>query len=313
MNDMVIAIGGNALIKAGQTGTIYEQFANARNTCEHLAKLVKGGNNIVITHGNGPQVGLEMLRNEIARSEVPPNPLGICDANTQGQMGYMLQQTMYNTLSRHDILRPVVTVITQVVVDANDPSFSNPSKPIGKFYTKKEIDSILAKEDWTVVEDSGRGWRRVVPSPIPKEIVEIDAIRTLLDKKYIVIAVGGGGLPVIRGLDGGLEGVEAVVDKDRASAILASQLGVERFMILTAVENVFLDYGTDSERKLRDVSLSEIKEYYEAGQFPPGSMGPKIESAIHFLENGGQEVFITDIHLAEKALQGEVGTRIYRD
>ena len=311
MENMVVAIGGNALIKKGQKGTIYEQFANARETARHLVDLMEKGYNLVLTHGNGPQVGAQLLRNELAREQVPPNPLGICVADTQGEMGYMLQQVFGNELRQRGIEREVVTVITQVIVDPDDPSFSSPTKPIGMFYSEEEARKLMEEHGWTMVNDAGRGWRRVVPSPRPKEIVEIDVIKSLIRDGFMVIACGGGGLPVIR-KGPILDGVEAVVDKDYASSVLAVQLGVKRFMILTGVDKVYRNFTSPEREGIDEITLDEIKALAREGHFPPGSMGPKIESAIYFLEKGGEEVIITDIHLASMAIEGKAGTRIIR-
>ncbi len=312
MENVVVAIGGNALIKSGDEGTIYQQFANARETCDSLVKLMKTGYDIVLTHGNGPQVGNALRRHESAKSFIPPYPLGVCVAETVGSMGYMLQQTMQNTAKRESLGKDTVTVITQVVVDRNDPSFGTPTKPIGQFYTKEEIDQIAEKENWDVVEDSGRGWRRIVPSPKPIRIVEKDTIRYLLRRGQIVIACGGGGLPVIELEDGQLDGVEAVIDKDYASAKLANQLEMKKFIILTNVDRVSINFGKPDEQPMDNITLDDAKFFLEEGQFPPGSMGPKMEAAIDFLENGGEEVIITDISLAEEAVAGNAGTHILR-
>ncbi len=307
---LVIAIGGNALIKNGQKGTIYEQFANARETCSYLANLARDGYNIVLTHGNGPQVGYSMRRNEMARDEVPPLPLGLCVAESQGSMGYMLQQVLRNKLREMGVNRRVVTIITQVIVDEEDPSFNRPTKPIGQFFKEEDIKPIAEKEEWDIIEDSGRGWRRVVSSPKPLRIVEMDIIRSLVKDGHLVIACGGGGLPVTKSTDGNLDGVEAVIDKDRASAQLAIQLGVEKFMILTSVERVALNYGKSNEIQLDEITVAEARKHLSEGHFAPGSMAPKVESAIKFLENGGKEVIITDIHLTKDALEERAGTRI---
>ena len=310
MKAVIIAIGGNALIKSGEEGTIYQQFANARETCSNLMQLVKTGYEIVLTHGNGPQVGFALRRHERSRDVIPPYPLGVCVAETVGSMGYMLQQTMQNTVKKFGLKQDPVTVITQVVVDNNDPSFTTPTKPIGQFFTKEEIDTKVKSDNWNVVEDSGRGWRRVVPSPRPIRIVEKDTIGHLLEKGKIVIACGGGGLPVIQFENGTLDGVEAVIDKDYASSRLAQQLGLEEFIILTNVDKVSLNYRKPDEKQLDSLTLEEARQYMEEGQFPPGSMGPKIEAAIEFLENGGKKVIITSHDRLMESVSGETGTRI---
>jgi len=308
----IIAIGGNALIKEGEEGTIYQQFANARDTCATLMDIVKDGYEIVLTHGNGPQVGFALRRHERSRDVIPPYPLGVCVAETVGSMGYMLQQTMQNTVKRVGLGKDTVTVITQVVVDADDSSFSNPTKPIGQYFSKDEIDVKVREEGWDVVEAGTRGWRRVVPSPRPIRVVEKDTIGHLLERGKIVIACGGGGLPVIELEDGSLDGVEAVVDKDYASSKLAQQLGVDDFIILTNVDKVCIDYGKPDQKELDSLDLSDAKGHLEDGQFPPGSMGPKIEAAIEFLENGGKRVVITSHGSLVEAVRGNAGTHITR-
>ncbi len=310
MKTVIIAIGGNALIKSGEEGSIKQQFANARQTCSNLMDLVEMGYDIVLTHGNGPQVGNALLRHERSRDVIPPYPLGICVAETVGFMGYMLQQTMQNTVKNYGLKKDTVTVITQVVVDKNDDSFTNPSKPIGQFFTKDQIDLKVENYHWNVMEDSGRGWRRVVPSPKPIRIVEKDTIGHLLDKGKIVIACGGGGLPVIELDDGSLDGVEAVIDKDYSSSKLAQQLGIDEFIILTDVDKVALNYGKPDVKLLDELTLEQAKQHLAHGQFPPGSMGPKIEAAIEFLENGGKRVIITSHGSLMDAVRGDAGTQI---
>ena len=312
MTTAIIAIGGNALMKAGEQGTIAQQFANSRETCDQLIQLIDMGYRFIISHGNGPQVGFALRRHENAREFIPPSPLGICVAETVGSMGYMLQQTMQNTVKKKGLKIDTVTVITQVVVDKNDPSFSNPTKPIGQFFSKEDIDLKVQEENWNVVEDSGRGWRRVVPSPKPIRIVEKDTIGHLLGKGKIVIACGGGGLPTIEYDDGTLDGAEAVIDKDYASSKLAQQLGLDEFIIMTSVDKVSINFGKPDEVQLDTMTVAEAKQYFAEGQFPPGSMGPKIEASIEFLEKGGEEVIITDVGLLEEALKGKAGTHILR-
>jgi carbamate kinase len=307
----IIAIGGNALIKEGEDGNIYQQFTNARDTCAKLIKVVEMGYDIIITHGNGPQVGDTIRRHENARKIIPPYPLGMCVSETVGSMGYMLQQTMQNTVKKSKAVRKdVVTIITQVVVDEQDPSFQNPTKPIGQFFSKEDIGEIAKAEKWNVVEDSGRGWRRVVPSPRPIRIVEKDTIQHLLEKGKIVIACGGGGIPVIQLEDGTLDGVEAVIDKDYASSKLAQQLDLDELIILTAVDKVSVNFGKPDQKDLDTMSVAEAGKHLENGQFPPGSMGPKIRAAIEFIENGGRRAIIASHENLVEAMAGKAGTRI---
>jgi len=307
----VVAIGGNSITKAGQRGTIPEQFANARETSRHIAGMVSRGYDVVVTHGNGPQVGNILLRAEMGRSVLPMLPLDTCGADSQGGIGYMIQQVLTNELRALGEDRCVATVVTQTIVDANDPAFSNPSKPIGPFYTIDEAHMKETEEGWNIIEDSNRGWRRVVASPLPQTIVEADAIKALLNAGYIVIGVGGGGIPVVEE-NGELRGVEAVIDKDHASRLLANYIGAELLLMSTDVECVYLHHGTDKAETLSLVTAEEIIGHHEDGHFPAGSMGPKILAAVEFLENGGEEVIITNPKSIGLALDGKTGTRITR-
>lgn len=307
---MVIALGGNAIIPEQGSGTIGEQIEVSRLTVVQLMDAVKRGTRLVVTHGNGPVVGNIVVRNEAARDIVRPMPLDICGADSQGGIGYMIQQVFYNELKRAGVEKDVVTVVTQVVVDQEDPAFRKPTKPIGPFYTKATAERIAAEKKWSVAEDSGRGYRRIVPSPRPLEIVEAAVVAELVRTGKIVITVGGGGIPVVRSADGLLRGVEAVVEKDYASSVLARVLRVEAFVIVTAVSKVALNFGKPDQYDIDSMSVKEARRYLERGEFPPGSMGPKIEAAIDFLEGGGKEVLITSHRDIEKALAGKAGTRI---
>lgn len=305
----VVAIGGNSLIRAGEKGTIAEQRANTRRTAASLVELVRQGWHLVVTHGNGPQVGAALLRSERASDMVYGQSLDVCDASTQGEIGYLLSQALGNELAAAGLHVPVVTVLTQVVVDRNDPAMEHPTKPIGPFYSKQDAEERARQHGWRVVEDASRGWRRVVPSPEPLEIVELDAIRGLIASGALVIAVGGGGIPVMRE-NGGYHGIEAVIDKDRASALLASRLGVDAFIISTDADRVYLDYRKPGQQPLARATVAEMDSHYRSGQFPPGNMGPKIESALRFLRNGGREVIITSYEHLVDAVAGSAGTRI---
>ncbi len=306
----LIAIGGNSLVRAGERGTVGEQLANAHATARSLAAMVKRGWRIVITHGNGPQVGAALLRSERAAGEVYTHPLDVCVATTQSEIGYLLQRAMEYELRQLGLTTPVLTVLTQVRVDADDPAFTNPTKPIGPFYSKEEAEQKKRSLGWDVVEDSARGWRRVVPSPEPKEVFEQHIIRHLLDEGMIVIACGGGGIPVIEHEDHRVEGSEAVIDKDRASALLAAELGVDLFAISTDARQVYVDFKKPTQRGLDRVTVGELQTLADEGQFPPGSMGPKVESAIRYLRNGGKEVIITSFEYLNAALDGKDGTHI---
>jgi carbamate kinase len=308
----LIAIGGNALLRAGQAGTIAEQRENAAMTARHLVQLVQHGYFLVLTHGNGPQVGAQLLRSELASAQVSPEPLDVCVADTEGSIGYMLERALQDALADAHLTIPVVTVIAQVVVDDHDPAFQHPTKPIGPFYSADEAQRRARDLGWQMVADAARGYRRVVASPTPIEIVEIAVIRRLVRDGFLVITVGGGGIPVARHNDH-LAGVEAVIDKDSASALLASQLQVETFIISTDAEYVYLNYKQPNQRALDHLCVSAAQTYLEAGQFPPGNMGPKIAAAIQFLRAGGKEVIITSPEHLLDAVLGKTGTHIIRD
>lgn len=308
----VIAIGGNSITKAGQVGTIKEQFENSAETAEQVAAIIARGWDVVLTHGNGPQVGNVLMRVELAAPQVYTLPLDTCDSDTQGGMGYMLQQVLGNALQRRGINRPVATVITQVLVDENDPAFKNPTKPIGPFYSQAEAERRKLERGWDIVEDVGRGWRRVVPSPKPLELIEEEVIRRCIHSGIILIACGGGGIPVAH-RDNQLYGVEAVIDKDRASALLAEKMGADLFLISTGVEKVSLNYRKPNEQPIDFMTVSEAQKHLTEGQFPPGSMGPKIESAVSYLKHGGKRVIITSPEKLAAALDGKSGTHILPD
>jgi len=309
----VVAVGGNSIIKPGQKGTIPEQWEAAKETSEHIAGMIEQGYNVIITHGNGPQVGNILLRAELSSHQLPSLPLDVCGADSQGAMGYMIQQLLGNILKERKINKPVVTIVTQVAVAEDDPAFKNPSKPIGPFYDKEKAARYKEEEGWDIVEDAGRGYRRVVASPIPIEIVEENAIKILIEAGYILVAVGGGGVPVIKKTDGSYKGVAAVIDKDYASALLASNINADLFMISTAVEKVCLNYNKPDQKEIDKMTLSEAKQYLAEGHFAKGSMGPKIQAIIWFLERGGKEAIVTCPEAIERALNGETGTRIVKD
>jgi carbamate kinase len=306
----VLAIGGNSLIKDKDHIALSSQYEAIQETSKYMAELIAEGLRLVITHGNGPQVGFIYRRGELARSELPLVPLDICGADTQGAIGYMIQMALLNEFRKLRVKKKVAAVVTKTIVDKNDPSFQHPSKPIGSFMSEEE--AILHKKEagWQVMEDAGRGFRRVVPSPIPREIIELDVIRLLVDDGYIVIAAGGGGIPVIRNEQGDLEGVEAVIDKDMGSSLLARNLGADTFIISTSVDAVYLNFGQVDQKPLHRISLSEIKKYLKEGHFKPGSMRPKIEAVIGFIEGGGEKAIITSPENLLKAIKGETGTTI---
>ncbi len=306
----VVAIGGNSLIKDESHKTVPDQFNAVRETAVHIAEMIAQGWNVVITHGNGPQVGFILLRSEYSRGVLHSVPLDSCGADTQGAIGYMIQQALHNEFLRRDIHRQCVTVVTQVLVDGNDPAMRNPSKPIGSFYKEEEAHSKMEQDGWTMVEDAGRGWRRVVSSPQPQEIIERDVIDTLIKGGFIVVAVGGGGIPVVRDSAGNLSGVEGVIDKDLASSLLATRLHADLLLISTAVEKVSLNFRKPNQQDLNRITLSEAKRYYDEGHFAKGSMGPKMLAAIQYLERGGQAALITTPETIDKALASQTGTWI---
>ena len=307
----VVAIGGNSLITDAEHRSVEDQYRAAGETDHHIAALIADGWKVAITHGNGPQIGFILRRSELARHELHEVPLDVCGADTQGAIGYALQQNLLNDFRRLGLDKSVVTVITQVEVDPEDPAFGSPAKPIGSFLEKEEAFRRRDEEGWRVAEDAGRGWRRVVASPEPIRIVEIEAIRSLLASDYTVIGVGGGGLPVVRDEAGDLHGVAAVIDKDRASALLANELGADLLLISTAVEQVALDFGKPQQTWIDEMSLEEAKKYLnESIHFAPGSMAPKIEAVIRYLEAGGGEALITNPENIERAMRGETGTRV---
>ena len=306
----VVALGGNAISKEGEEDNIPKQFENTNKSLTSIVELIKEDYQLAITHGNGPQVGNAILRVELARSKAPVLPLYICVADTEGGMGFMVEQCLKNRLQKEKIEREVVTVMTQVIVDKNDPAIKNPSKFIGQFYSKDEAENFSKERGWVVKKDSNRGYRRVVASPMPKEIVEKKTIKTLVAEGVVVIAAGGGGIPVCYNEDGTLQGIEGVIDKDRASAVLARDIQAELLLILTGVEKVALNFGTLLQKELEQITLAEAKKYLAEGHFPAGSMGPKIEAAISFLEAGGKEVIITSIEKAHDSVLGKAGTKI---
>ena len=317
MKTMLLAVGGNSLIRAGEKGTIAEQRANAQRTAAQIVGLIRAGYRLVLTHGNGPQVGTELLRSKRGASQVPGHPLDVCGASTQGEIGYLLEQSLQTELQHAGLHVPVTTVLTQTLISLDDPSMQHPSKPIGPFYSRADAEERHRLFGWEIVEDAARGYRRVVPSPDPIDIVEVEVIRDLVEQGVLVIACGGGGIPVVW-KEGGLEGVEAVIDKDRASALLASRLGVDLFVISTDTDHVYLDYKKPTQRPLQRVGAAELEEYAKAGHFPPGNMGPKIESVLRFLSHGGKEAIITSCEnlcqsVVGSAEKGPNGTHMFPD
>ena len=311
MPRVVIAIGGNSLIPDADHTSVQDQYLAAAETDDHIASLVQAGWDVAISHGNGPQVGFILRRSEMASSELHEIPLDYCGADTQGAIGYMLQQNLVNDFRQRGINKSVATLVTQVEVDANDPAFANPSKPIGSFMDEAQAIHRRDDEGWDVKEDAGRGWRRVVASPKPMRIVELDVIKQLLDAGVVTIAVGGGGIPVVADENGDLRGIAAVIDKDLASALLASQVDADLLLISTAVEQVALNFGKENEEWVDQFTLAEVKQYLaEGGHFAEGSMAPKMRAVVQFLEAGGKEALITNPENLERAMAGETGTRI---
>ena len=308
MKTIVIAIGGNSLIKDDQHRSVPDQYAAVVETARHIVDLVESGCCVVITHGNGPQVGFILLRSEYSRGILHEVPLDSIGADTQGAIGYQIQQAMQNELRRRKMRQSVATVVTQTLVDKNDAAFQKPTKPIGQFYKKEEAEDRMRVEKWTMVEDAGRGWRRVVPSPKPVRIIEADIIRHLVDAGYVVIAAGGGGIPVAQDEQGNLHGTAAVIDKDLASAVLAKEIAADLLVISTAVEKVCLNFGKPNQKALDRMTIAEAKQYLGDGHFKPGSMLPKVQACIHFIEEGGTEALITCPEVLSSALAGKTGT-----
>ncbi|MFW5713118.1 MAG: carbamate kinase [Brevefilum sp.] len=306
----VVAVGGNALIKDKNHKTVQDQFAAAQDTMKHIVDMIEKGWDVVITHGNGPQVGFILRRSELAKDVLHEVPLDYCGADTQGAIGYMFQRALNNEFKRRGLKKDVATVVTQTVVNKDDPAFDHPSKPIGTFMEEEEAKKREDKDGWTVVEDAGRGYRRVVPSPRPERIVEAEAIDTLINAGIIVVGVGGGGIPVIINEEGDIEGVEAVIDKDFGSALLAKMIEADLFVISTAVEKVALNFNQPDQIWLDKMTVAEAKQYIEEGQFAPGSMLPKVQAIIQFLETGGKKALITDPEHIGDALEGKTGTWI---
>jgi carbamate kinase len=305
----VVAIGGNSLIRDEEHQTVAHQFKAARETCRHIASMIEQGWKVAITHGNGPQVGFILLRSELASRVLPTVPLDSCGAETQGSLGYMIQQSLDNEFKLRGINSSVATVVTQTLVKKNDPAFKHPTKPIGPFYTKRKAGKHRREQGWEVMEDAGRGWRRIVPSPKPVRIIEKDVIKSLIDHGVTVIAAGGGGIPVVEER-GKMKGVEAVIDKDYASALLATGIQADLFLISTGVEKVALNFGSANEQPLGRITLVEARRYLEEGHFHAGSMQPKIQAIISYLENGGKEALITNPENLERAILGRTGTHI---
>jgi len=307
----VVAVGGNALVKDKNRQTVPDQFDAAHDTMQHIAQMIKSGWNVVITHGNGPQVGFILRRSELSLHELHPVPLDYCGADTQGAIGYMFQKALNNHFEKKGMDKHALTVVTMVEVDKNDPAFKNPTKPIGSF-----LDEVTAKERMqsgkTFVEDAGRGWRQVVPSPKPMRIVEVKAIQSLVESGFVVIATGGGGIPVVENEDGDLIGIEAVIDKDYASALLANTIKADLLLISTAVEKVAINFNKPDVKWLDKITVAEAKQYIAEGHFAPGSMLPKIQACIEFLEKGGEKALITDPENIPRALNGETGTWIVK-
>jgi carbamate kinase len=306
----VVAVGGNALIKDKAHQTVQDQYICAKDTMKHIVDMIEKGWDVVVTHGNGPQVGFILRRSELAKDVLHEVPLDYCGADTQGAIGYMFQMALHNEFKKRGIDKHAATVVTQTVVDKKDPAFEHPTKPIGTFMDEDEATTRAERDGWTIVEDAGRGWRRVVPSPLPVKIVEAPAINDLIHAGFTVVGVGGGGIPVIELDDGSLKGVEAVIDKDFGSSLLAMLIKADLFVISTAVEKVAVNFNTSEEKWLDQMTVAEAKQYIAEGHFAPGSMLPKVQAIIQYLENGGKKALITDPEHIGEALDGKTGTWI---
>jgi carbamate kinase len=306
----IVAFGGNALLRPEDRGTQEEQIARAKQAARWLAEIVRHGYHLIVVHGNGPQVGNILIQAEEASTKIPPQSLDVAVSQTEGSMGFMLQQAIRNRLESIGLAGDVVTVLTEVEVDANDPAFKRPTKPIGPFFTRYRAEALERDLGWTMREDAGRGWRHVVPSPKPLHILNIRTVEKILDVAKVIIAAGGGGIPVVRGRDGQWRGIEAVIDKDFASALLAAELDADVYIVLTGVAKVALDYGKPSQQLIDRMTVAEAETYLADGQFPAGSMGPKIEAAVQFVRRSGKQVLITDVEHLRDALEGQDGTVI---
>ena len=308
----IIALGGNALSPKGDAGTVQDQFKHTRNTTSQIMHFINAGYNMCITHGNGPQVGDELLRMDLTHNQVPPLPLGVCVAGTQGTIGYMIQQSMQNALREGKVDREVVTLVTQVMVNADDPSIQNPSKYVGERYSEEKAKELADQFGWNIKEQDPGEWRRVVPSPDPDFVMHGISIRTLVEHGTIVLAAGGGGIPVFNTEDGKLEGLDAVIDKDLTAAKLGRVIRAKEYWIITDINQVYLNFNTPEQKPIHSISDAEAKQYMTEGHFQKGSMGPKIRSAIYFLKHHGEKVVITSINNIKEAIQGNGGTTIVR-
>ena len=309
----VVAVGGNALIRDKHHLSIADQFAEASVTARHIADMIEAGWNVVVTHGNGPQMGFILRRSELSIHEVAPVPMDYAGADLQGAIGYMFVKAFRNEFRRRGLKRQPVAVVTETLVDRNDPAFKDPTKPIGSHMEEGRAKELAAQQGWVVKEDAGRGWRRVVPSPIPKKIVDLDAIRTLANAGYLVIGCGGGGIPVVEDDEGNIRGIEAVIDKDLASSLLARTIGADLFMVSTAVERVAINFNKPNQKWLDRITVSDARRYYAEDHFDKGSMGPKIQALVDYIEAGGKQGLITNPENIGRALAGETGTLIVRD
>jgi carbamate kinase len=308
----VVAVGGNALIRDKDHVSIADQFQEASVTARHIADMIEAGWNVVVTHGNGPQMGFILRRSELSIHEVAPVPMDYAGADLQGAIGYMFVKAFRNEFRRRRLNRQPVAVVTETLVDLNDPAFKDPTKPIGSHMEEGRAKKLATRQGWVVKEDAGRGWRRVVPSPIPKKIVDLDAIRTLASAGYVVIGCGGGGIPVVEDGDGNLRGVEAVIDKDLASSLLARTIGADLFMVSTAVERVAINFNKPNQKWLDKITVSDARRYYAEDHFDKGSMGPKIQALVDYIDAGGKEGLITNPENIGRALAGQTGTLIVR-
>ena len=306
----LIAVGGNSLIKAGERGTLTEQAANARATAKSIAKMIQLGWDVVVTHGNGPQAGAALLRSERASNEVYTHTLDMCVATTQSEIGYILQRELEYELKLLGLEKIVTTIPTMVLVDEDDPAFQNPTKPIGPFYEKDIAEQKKRELSWNIIEDSARGYRRVVASPEPISVLQLDIIKKVIDIGAVTIALGGGGIPVSMNDNGKIKGIEAVIDKDRSSALLAKNLDVDLFIISTDADQAYLNFKTPQQKGISKATADQMQEYFEQGHFAPGSMGPKVESTIKFIRNGGKKAIITSYELLMSALEEKAGTHI---